>query len=163
MNLLGMVSAAALVKVASDAQVVNKAAAPYRSLIRRAADKHQVAESVLVGIFWRESRFNPAAVGSLGEIGLGQFLPIAAKDIGVSFDSLKADPAAQIDAAAKLLALNRSRAGGNIVTAIRAYNVGIGRAKSDGMAGLSYAADVLKNALGYYLVGLANGGNDNAV
>lgn len=138
--------AAAIVKTVDDYMEIAALSARWRDKIFAAARRHGVGPHILLSIIKKESNFNPAAVGTSGEIGLGQFLPIAARDIGVSFDALKNDPDLQIESAARLLALNISRSGGNVVTAVRAYNIGIGKAMSNASAGSAYLVDVLRLA-----------------
>ena len=123
-----------------------QAAAPHRALIHYSADRHGVSPWVLAAILWKESRFDPGAVGSAGEVGMGQFKEIAARDVDVSFSDLKNNPALQIDAAAALLRLNAERLDGDVLASVRSYNVGIGAARSDSTAGAAYATDVFTDA-----------------
>lgn len=138
--------ATAIVKTVDEYMEIAALAARWRDKIFAAARRHGVGPHVLLAIIKKESNFNPAAVGLAGEIGLGQFLPVAAQDIGISFDALRNNPDLQIESAAKLLALNIGRAGGNVATAIRAYNVGIGKAKQNPSAGSTYLVDVMRVA-----------------
>lgn len=135
----------------------NKVAEPYRAEIRAAAARHGVSDNILSAILFKESSFNPNAVGSSGEVGLGQFMEIAAQDVGTSQEELRGSPALQIDKAAQLLALNSQRFDGNIFDAVRAYNVGTGKARKESAAGSSYALDVLKLAATDYLYDLFSG------
>lgn len=148
--MLGFLSMAAVgvavVKAVDEAVQIVRLSAPYRERILTAARRYGVSPHVLVGIIKTESAFNPNAVGSSGEVGLGQFKPIAAKDVGVDFNLLHGNPDLQIDSAAALLALNAKRANGNILTSIRAYNVGIGAATKDAGLGTDYAFKVLRVA-----------------
>lgn len=130
-----------------------KVAKPWRSMIDQAAKKHNVNPHVIAAIIYKESSFNPAAVGTSGEIGLGQFLPIAAKDIGRDISELRDNPEVQIDSTAALVALNLKRSG-DIFTSVRAYNAGIGAALKSATAGLTYAIDVMETALADWLYGL---------
>lgn len=126
---------------------VDKVARPYAGNIKASAARYKVGANILIGVLWQESRFDPNAVGSSGEIGMAQFMPIAAEDIGVELEDLK-NPAMAIEAAAKLLALNRGRLAGNMWDSIRAYNVGVGKAAQDKTAGSGYALDVMATAAG---------------
>lgn len=49
-------------------------------LIRAAAARHDVPEELVRAVIWKESRFNSAAVGSKGEIGLMQITDGAVQD-----------------------------------------------------------------------------------
>lgn len=129
-------------------------ARPWRSAIDKAAQRHNVNKNLLAAILYKESSFNPDAIGSKGEIGLGQFLPIAAEDIGRDISELIGNPEIQIDSSAALIALNLKRTGGDTWTTVRAYNVGIGKAKQDSTAGLAYAVDIMETALVDWLYGI---------
>jgi len=139
--------AAVVVKLVGDYREFDRAARPWRPLIRASADRHGVSEHVLAAILYQESRFDPTAEGSAGEVGMCQFMPIAAQDLNIDFGDLADNPKLQIDAAAELLALNMQRSDQDLWTAVRAYNVGIGRARSNNLAGVSYAIDVFRVAL----------------
>lgn len=139
-------TAVALGKLAADAADVQKLAAPWRSKIEAAARRHGVGPHVLLAIVWKESRFNPDAVGAAGEIGLAQMLPAAAADVGVAFGLLAGNPLTQLDAAAAFFALQLKRAKGDLLLAVRAYNGGFAGAQRNPALSLPYALDVLKTA-----------------
>jgi len=134
------------VKALADYGTFKSAAAPFRSAIAAAASKYRVGKHLLAAIFWQESRFDPLAVGKLGEVGLGQFRPIAALDVGISFDAIRSNVSVQIEATAKLMRLNIDRLKGDEFGALRAYNAGIGNAKNSPTASLAYALEVFNNA-----------------
>jgi len=114
------------------------ALAPWKAIVRDAAQKYGIDPALLASVLWVESRFNPDAVGSAGEHGMGQFKKIAADDVRVNYENLKTDPSLQIKAAAMLLRLNADRLGGNMIGSVRAYNVGIGTVKEDVLSGWDY-------------------------
>lgn len=89
--------------------------------IARASARHSVPLRMLLGVAWVESRFNPAAgPSSAGALGLMQLMPATAKHLGV--DPLKPDAAA--DGAARFLAAQQQRFGGEWERALAAYNWG---------------------------------------
>lgn len=121
-------------------------AEPFRALMDEAAKRHSISRHVLAALLFVESSFNPNAVGKIGEVGLGQFTPIAAEDISISMESLDNNPEAQIFASAKFLALliRRTR---STYDGIRSYNVGQGNAQKDNTAGLGYYLKVINWAI----------------
>lgn len=76
-----------------------------------------------VALAYQESRFNPEAKGSKGEIGLMQVMPKTGEQLGFSADDLK-DPNKNIEAGLKYLkmALDKHK---DPVLAAAAYNAGI--------------------------------------
>jgi soluble lytic murein transglycosylase len=52
----------------------------YDELIRHVATEHQLDPMLVKAVVWRESRFDPAKVGSAGERGLMQVSEVAAND-----------------------------------------------------------------------------------
>lgn len=153
MSLLALaLGAGGIAAVAAGHQKFRDRAKPYRALIAQAAKQYGVSENIIAAILWQESRFNPHAVGGVGEIGMGQFRQIALDDIrqnakfnlALDFSELY-DPEKAIPATAALLRLNRDRSG-SIVESVRAYNVGSGNASKSEQAGLGYMTEVMKNA-----------------
>jgi soluble lytic murein transglycosylase-like protein len=142
---LGMVS------LSDDVARCRARAEKWMPAIMAAAAKHDVSVHVLLGLFWTESRCVPDARGSAGEVGLGQMLPIAADDIGVSFDALAGDVNLQIDASARYLALMYRRADGDKLLGLRAYNAGLSACRRDARLGMSYAGKVLSIAFVDYV------------
>lgn len=152
MNALTLLGGAAVVITAQKhLEKISGLSKPYIATIRKYAAQYDIAPEIVTALLFKESGFNPDAVGSSGEIGIAQFLPIAAKDIGVDWDSLR-NPEKGIEAACMLLSLNKQRTG-SLYTAIRAYNVGIGAAQRSADAGYPYAADIMVNAFGLMLFG----------
>lgn len=141
-------------------------AAKWRGQIARSAKRHNVSRHVLGSILDKESNFREDVIsgktlGAAGEVGLGQFKPIAARDVGVDFSALFNNPDLQIDSTAKLLALNTKRLGGDVLGSVRAYNVGIGAAKKDASKGTVYMIDVMRiAALSWVYTGLLTSENN---
>lgn len=123
-------------------------ARPYRDSIKRHAKAAGVPAPVLAALIWQESRFNPSAVGTSGERGLGQLLPGAASDIGASWSELSDSQniEAQVSAAARFLALQIHRSGGDLFHGLRAYNGGAAGAKKNPGLSASYATSILGNS-----------------
>ncbi|CAI6070610.1 Membrane-bound lytic murein transglycosylase C [Paenibacillus sp. JJ-100] len=96
----------------------------YDSLISQASIKYGVPESLIKAVIDTESGFNPKVVSSAGAKGLMQLMDGTAAGLGVS-DSF--DPAQNIDAGTKYLALQLQRFGGQEKMALAAYNAGPGR------------------------------------
>lgn len=134
--------------------VFKKAEKPYGQTIDTVAKRYGVSRHVVAAILWKESRFNPAAVGKAGEHGMGQTMPAAWQDLQTTFDRFRnvpyddmfTDPDLQIEATAAFYALKR-RDMGNPYDALRAYNAGTGNAKASAGVSVNYALDVLKIAL----------------
>lgn len=73
---------------------------PYDNLFKAAAEKYEWDWKLLAAVSFKESRFNPAAVGGGGAFGLMQFMPAVGHKYGVSIHST---PQQQINAGMKLL------------------------------------------------------------
>lgn len=78
-----------------------------------------------------ESAFHPSARGRNGEIGIAQFTPETAKDLGID----PADPVQALQAAAHLMARYLHRYSGDYAKALAAYNAGPGRVDAAVQAG----------------------------
>lgn len=106
---------------------------PYREAIASAENRHGIPPSLLARVLWQESRFRPdvirgETVSSAGALGIAQFMPATARDMGV--DPLDAPSA--IDGAARYLRLLRD-ALGDWTSALAAYNWGIGNVRRYGL------------------------------
>jgi membrane-bound lytic murein transglycosylase MltF len=73
---------------------------PYDKLFKSAAEKYDWDWKLLAAISFKESRFNPNAIGGGGAFGLMQFMPSIGRKYGVSSAST---PQQQINAGMKLL------------------------------------------------------------
>ncbi len=88
-----------------------------------AARDNELPPAFLARLIWQESRFDPQSVSSAGAIGIAQFMPQTATEIGLSDPY---DPIAALSASARLL--NKlHREFGNLGLAAAAYNAGSGR------------------------------------
>jgi len=99
------------------------------SLVSNAAKRQDLDEALLRGVMQQESAFRPCAVSPKGAMGLMQLMPATATDSGVSNPF---DPAANVEAGAKLLKELLTRYGGNLPLALGAYNAGPAKVDSDG-------------------------------
>jgi hypothetical protein len=91
--------------------------------VQRAAAKYDLSPDLIRGVIRAESNFKAKAVSSAGAQGLMQLMPATAKELGVknSFDI-----AQNIDGGTKYLRKMLDRFGGNVRTALAAYNAGPG-------------------------------------
>lgn len=151
-----MALAAGLQSLFEDLSSLWRLRAPFYADIKNAAWEYDLSPSLLSALLWKESRFRPDALGSSGEIGLGQMMPGAASDVGIALDDLRGNVRLQIFKAAQFLRLQIDRAGGDILLGVRAYNAGLRGARNNPSLSVSYAAhilglsslDVLLSALG---------------
>lgn len=85
---------------------------------------------IIMAIIWQESRGNPNAVGSAGEVGLMQLKPDAVEDVqkftSVSTTGWQEDEETNIKVGANYLEVNLrpGRADGDLFKALRMYNQG---------------------------------------
>jgi len=90
-----------------------------------------VPAGLLQAQVWRESGYDPYAVGSSGELGLAQFMPETWAEWG---DGDPRDPVAAVRAQARYLAWLRSEMAksgrDSWAWSLLAYNWGVGRAKA---------------------------------
>jgi len=100
---------------------------PYADLFRTAGAAHGIQPSILAAVAKTESAFDPNAVSHAGALGLMQFMPATAADMGVD----PHDPASAIDGAARYLAQNLRRFG-SMELALAAYNAGPGAVQNHG-------------------------------
>jgi len=86
------------------------------------------SNELVICICWKESSFNPSAQSSASSArGLMQLTKAAAKDAGYSYDLLL-NPATNIKAGTKYLALRVKWAGGNVTDGLNAFGTGSGYA-----------------------------------
>ena len=98
-----------------------KGAAQYMDRVNAAAKKNGLDPALLAGLIEQESRWDPNARSHKGAVGLGQFMPGTAKDMGITDRS---DPGQSIDGAAKYLRQNIDAFGGDVSLGLAAYNAG---------------------------------------
>lgn len=112
----------------------------YQPVADNAARAAGVPPEILSAVVQKESAWNPYAVGSSGEVGLGQLMPGTAKGLGVNAWS----PEENLNGSAGLLASLYERFG-NWRDALAGYNAGPDNLK----AGYGYADSILaKNPMG---------------
>jgi soluble lytic murein transglycosylase-like protein len=97
------------------------AAGPYREIIRAAAEKHGVDETLIARLIAAESNFNPKAVSRKQALGLMQLLPKTAARYSV-VDVF--DPAQNIEGGTHYLKDLLEKYRGNLPLALAAYNAG---------------------------------------
>lgn len=109
-------------------------AAPYLQTITAAETKYDIPPMLLARLLYQESRFRPdiisgAVKSSAGAIGIAQFMPATAADLGVN----AYNPTDSIFAAAKYLRSLYNQVG-SWSLALAAYNWGIGNVLRKGMS-----------------------------
>jgi hypothetical protein len=115
-------------------------ASPYADFADMAATQYGIPTDIFRNLVGKESAWNPSAVGSSGEIGLTQIMPLTAIQYGYSPAALQENPQLQLMAGADILSRLKSKFD-SWADALAAYNAGPGNYKSK--AGQKYAADIL--------------------
>lgn len=108
-------------------------ARPYLAAIAQAEGRYSIPPQLLARLLYQESRYRPEIIdgsvrSSAGAIGIAQFMPATAADMGV--DPLNPDSA--IDGAARYLRLLYDGTG-TWAGALAAYNWGIGNVRRRGL------------------------------
>jgi hypothetical protein len=93
------------------------------SLVREAAERHNVDPALVRAVIETESNWNPAAVSRKGATGLMQLIPTTAQRFGAN-DAF--DPKQNVDAGVHYLKTLLERYNGNLDLALAAYNAGEG-------------------------------------
>jgi len=102
----------------------------YRALIETEARREGLAAEIAEAVMAVESGYNPAAIGSVGEIGLMQILPSTARMLGfVGSNADLAVPATNIHYGVRYLAQAWRLAGGDLCTAVMKYRAGHGETR----------------------------------
>jgi soluble lytic murein transglycosylase-like protein len=111
--------------------VVSGALPPFDGPTPYAEEIHQAVESVravyavppqlVMAVIRRESAFNPRALSAVGAIGLMQVMPFNAAKLGVTEAQLW-NPATNILAGTRLLAVLLKHYDGDLISALAAYN-----------------------------------------
>ena len=102
--------------------------AELRGLVLRAASAAALPPILLAALLQAESGFDARAVSPAGALGIAQFMPATAADVGLR-DPF--DPELAVPAAARLLA-GHLRAFGSVPLALAAYNAGPGAVRRFG-------------------------------
>ena len=133
------------------------AVSDYSSLIQQASVTYGVPASLISAVIQNESSGNPNALSSTGAMGLMQLEPNTAASLGVTNAF---DPAQNIDAGTAYLASLLSQYGGDVPTALEAYNWGPGNVASGGTAPASVQSYVnnVMNQSGIVASSPASGG-----
>jgi soluble lytic murein transglycosylase-like protein len=110
--------------------LVNDGAGPaaWRDNLARLAKKYDLSAQLLEAVVWQESRWREQAVSSAGARGLAQLMPGTARELGVN----AADPAANLEGAARYLRMQLDAFGGDLEKALAAYNAGPARVRRAG-------------------------------
>jgi peptidoglycan DL-endopeptidase CwlO len=93
--------------------------AAYAGTIQQAAASNGIPASLLAGLLYHESRFEPNVVSSAGAEGIAQFMPATAAGMGVD----PTNPTQSIEGAAQLLG-SYTRQFGSYADALAAYDAG---------------------------------------
>jgi len=106
----------------------------YRAAIAAAEANHGLPDQMLARLLWQECRYRESIItgrvrSPAGALGIAQFMPATAAEMGI--DPL--DPFAAIDAAGRYLR-SLYRQTGQWDKALAAYNWGIGNVKRKGLA-----------------------------
>jgi hypothetical protein len=88
-----------------------------------AARDNELPPAFLARLIWQESGFDPQSVSHAGAVGIAQFMPQTAREIGLNDPY---DPAEALPASARLLSKLHHEFG-NLGLAAAAYNAGSGR------------------------------------
>jgi len=112
----------------------------YQSEITDASQKTGVAENIIKAIIYVESAGNPYAVSDVNAVGLMQVTNIAVQQLGYSYPAQI--PALNILQGTEYFkwCLNHTS---DLYEALRAYNCGLTKAKSNNSCGSSYANNVI--------------------
>lgn len=103
----------------------------FEELIVQASNKYGVPQSLIKAVIETESSFNANAVSSAGAKGLMQLMDGTARGLGVT-DPF--DPVQNIDGGTRYLSYQLKRFGGELRTALAAYNAGPGRVQQLGIS-----------------------------
>lgn len=96
-------------------------------IIAKAAKKHNIPPIMLSALLKKESGFNPEAKSPVGAVGIAQFMPATAQEMGID----PYDPEQAIDGAARYLRQQWDKFGKPDL-ALAAYNSGAGNVQSFG-------------------------------
>ena len=100
----------------------------YKAIIAQASKETGISTSIISSLLKAESGFNPNAQSPVGALGIAQFMPATAREMGIN----PLDVTQAIRGAAKYLKQNLDRFGGDINKALAAYNAGAGNVEKYG-------------------------------
>ena len=101
--------------------------ADYTAMIEREAGRQGIPAALAQAVTTVESGWNPAAIGTSGEIGLMQIMPATASMLGFRGTLAQlADPAVNVELGVRYLSGAWARAGGDLCTALMKYRAGHG-------------------------------------
>jgi len=102
-------------------RTATRPAVPYRALVERSAQRHDVDPRLILGLIEVESNFNPKARSKSGARGLMQLMPETGRRFGArDFE----DPAQNIEAGTGYVRYLFDLFGGDVDRVIAGYNVG---------------------------------------
>lgn len=101
----------------------------YDTLIRGAARRYQLPQSLVRAVIHTESNYSAHAVSRAGAMGLMQLMPSTARYLGVTRPF---DPRQSIYGGARFLRLLANRYNGDMVLVLAAYNAGAGNVEKYG-------------------------------
>jgi soluble lytic murein transglycosylase-like protein len=107
--------------VVSQKPPVEKAKHPYKTIIKKAAERYEIDPALVKAIIMAESNYNPRAISKMGARGLMQLMPATAEALGVE-DCF--NPEHNIHAGVRYFRQLLDRFDGNIEFALAAYNAG---------------------------------------
>lgn len=110
-----------------DWPAVNDRVKQWTATFKLAGQRHGVDPKLLAAVAQTESGGNPFARSSAGALGIMQFMPATAKELGVD----PMDPSSAIDGAARLLKKHLAQFG-SVDLALAAYNAGAGAVSRHG-------------------------------
>ncbi|ABQ28560.1 lytic transglycosylase domain-containing protein [Geotalea uraniireducens] len=131
----------------SENRTQNADRASLDAIISKASNRYGVDAGLIKAVIKAESNFNSHAVSHAGAQGLMQLMPATAKDLGVS-DSF--DPEQNVMAGTRFLKDMLNRYGGNVESALAAYNWGPGNVDRKGTSLPRETRDYLVKVKGYY-------------
>ena len=101
---------------------------PYADCFQRAAETHDLPETLLLAVARGESNFEPEVRSKANAIGLMQILwPVTARHLGLEQLSEVLDPCTNVDAGARYLKELLARYDGDLHRTLAAYNSGPAR------------------------------------
>lgn len=126
----GSQSASAMPAIAVPVTESGLTAGPSRwqARIAELAVKYDISPALLEALVWQESRWSETARSPAGARGLAQLMPATARSMGVDPD----DPHANLEGGARYLRMQLDAFGGDLESALAAYNAGPGRVQRAG-------------------------------